>query len=101
MSNPKRLRTGRLQLSCLPSDLMQMVVAFAAPTLADPNRTRLVARAIGEALSRPSRGGAPGFASAAAVPVPRHVVAVSAAFSGALVLGGADIAAYRLLGLRW
>jgi len=81
--------------------------AVAVPTLADPNRVRLLREVFGEALAGAGPGGAGSAAltsaarAAAAARVPLHLVGASAALSGALVLGGADVLLFRGLGLRW
>ena len=73
--------------------------AVAVPTLADERRVKFMKEIFSNALSS---GGGKGFSRGAPPPpVPLHLVAVSAAFSGALILGGTDVILWRTLGLRW
>ena len=74
--------------------------AVAIPTLADERRVKLMKEIFSNALS--SAGGKGGISKSGQIPpVPLHIIAVSAAFSGALVLGGTDMFLWRTLNIRW
>ncbi len=79
-------------LSCGPAGAL----AVALPTAMDSGRMRFLAEYYAAVLRKAAPvGGAP------PPPVPTHLILVSAAFSGAILLGGSDMLAHRLLGLRW
>ena len=78
--------------------------AVAVPTLADERRVKFMKEIFSNALSSASGGGGggKGFSrSGPPPPVPLHLIAVSAAFSGAIILGGTDVLLWRVLGVRW
>lgn len=88
--------TGSDALSCGAAGGVTVMTLTAT----DPGRIAFLKQyfqaVLGSAVSSSSGG-----KGAAVRPVPTHLVLASAAMSGAIVFGGSDMLAHRLLGLRW
>jgi hypothetical protein len=91
------VRCALLGLTC--SDAISCGVAgglaVAVPTALDPARVAFLQSYYAAVLGSAVKG------AAAPKAVPAHFVIATSAFSGALLIGGTDMLAHRLLGVRW